>query len=203
MGEGSGKAVRVRNPSTDRTLDFYVPTNMASGIHFTYTTQRSNQGAQENIFSYSVDGINFITAGLTPNVILVTTSYVVYSLDFSAIPEANDNPNFRIRMAFNGSTANTTGSSRIDNITLFADTYLGIEQQQGSQIVLFPNPAHQDIQILTDATVSSVTILDLNGRFISQAYTNTISLEHMESGMYLMLIETTQGTFQRIFVKKP
>jgi|LakMenEpi03Aug12_release.lakeMendotaPanAssembly.Ray.scaffolds.fasta_scaffold41541_5 hypothetical protein len=201
MGEGSGKAVRVRNPSTDRTLDFYVPTNMASGIHFTYTTQRSNQGAQENIFSYSVDGINFITAGLTPNVILVSTSYVVYSLDFSAIPEANDNPNFRIRMAFNGSTANTTGSSRIDNITLFADTYLGIEQQQGSQVVLFPNPAHQDIQILTDATVSSVTILDLNGRFISQAYTNIISLEHMESGMYLMLIETTQGTFQRTFVK--
>jgi hypothetical protein len=43
----------------------------------------------------------------------------------------------------------------------------------------------------------------LNGRFISQAHTNIISLEHMESGMYLMLIETTQGTFQRIFVKKP
>jgi hypothetical protein len=78
---------------------------------------------------------------------------------------------------------------------------VGIEQQQGSQVVLFPNPAHQDIQILTDATVSSVTILDLNGRFISQAYTNIISLEHMESGMYLMLIETTQGTFQRTFVK--
>lgn len=201
MGEGSGKAVRVRNPSTDRTLDFYVPTNLASGIHFTYTTQRSNQGAQENIFSYSVDGTNFITAGLTPNVIQVTTAYVVYSLDFSAIPEANDNPNFRIRMAFNGSTANTTGSSRIDNITLFADTYLGVEQVSGPQVVVFPNPANQEIQILTDATISNVTIMDFNGRLISESNTNIISLEHIESGLYLMLIETNQGTVQRTFVK--
>jgi hypothetical protein len=202
MGEGAGKAVRVRNPSTDRTLDFFVPTNFASGITFGYTTQRSNQGAQENIFSYSIDGVNYTSAGLSPNIIQVTTAYVTYSLDFSGIPEANDNPNFRIRVSFNGSTDNTTGSSRIDNITMVADTYVGISDVILPEVLIFPNPVADNIQVWSDATVLNITIVDLNGRVVLESKESIISVDQLESGMYLMLIETTLGTVQNTFMRR-
>lgn len=202
MGEGAGKAVRVRNPSTARSLDFFVPTNFASGITFVYTTQRSNQGAQENIFSYSIDGVNYTSAGLSPNIIQVTTAYVTYSLDFSGIPEANDNPNFRIRVSFNGSTDNTTGSSRIDNITMVADTYVGISDVILPEVLIFPNPVADNIQVWSDATVLNITIIDLNGRVVLESKESIISVDQLESGMYLMLIETTLGTVQNTFMRR-
>ncbi len=202
MGEGSGKAVRVRNPSTDRTLDFFVPTNLASGITFTYTVQRSNQGMLENVFSYSIDGENFITDGLSNNVIEVTTAYVVYSIDFTNIPAVNNNPNFRVRLSFNGNTATATGNNRLDNITLQAQTYLGVNESIAPLVVLYPNPAEAFIRIVSIEEVKQVTILDLNGRVVMVTNSTDLEIQNLQAGMYIMFIETTNGAVQRPFVKK-
>lgn len=201
MGEGSGKAVRVRNPSTERTLDFFVPTNLASGITFTYVVQRSNSGMLENIFSYSIDGENFITDGLTENIIEVSTAYAVYSVDFTNITAANDNPNFRVRISFNGNTSNT-GNNRIDNITLFADTYLSTESFNAPVVVVYPNPAEDLIQIVSSEEVKQITVLDLNGRVIMMSNNTSLDIHDLQAGMYIMFIETTNGALQRPFVKK-
>jgi len=201
MGEGSGKAVRVRNPSTDRTLDFFVPTNLASGITFTYTVQRSNAGMSENVFSYSIDGENFITDGLTQNVVEVTTAYVIYSIDFTNISAANDNPNFRIRISFNGNTS-STGNNRIDNITLFADTYLATASFDAPMFVVYPNPAEAFIQIFSSEEVKQISVLDLNGRVVMVSNNTSVDIHDLQAGLYIMHIETTQGAVQRQFVKK-
>ncbi len=202
MGEGAGKGVRVRNPSTDRTLDFFVPTNFANGIKFSYAIQRSNSGMLENIFSYSIDGTNFISTGLDENVIEISTAYQIHTIDFSNIPEVNDNPNFRIRISFEGNTVSPSGNNRIDNITLIADTYLSISNDDFVQVVVFPNPADESIHILANAEINKLTVFDLNGRIVLQAKESSFDISHLESGMYYMLIETGAGTIQRSFVKK-
>jgi hypothetical protein len=201
MGEGSGKSVRVRNPSTNRTLDFYVPTNLASGITFTYAVQRSAQGMSENVFSYSIDGTNFITDGLVQNVVTVTTSFVVYSIDFTGIEAVNDNPNFRVRIAFNGNTT-TTGNNRMDNITLMAQSYLGTEGFAGFAPEIYPNPANDVIQVLSSEEVIQITVIDLHGRVILTAGNSDLDVAHLQSGMYIMLIETASGIVQKSFVKR-
>lgn len=202
MGEVSGKAIRVRNPSTDRTLDFYVPTNSASGITFAYAIERSNSGMLENVFSYSIDGTNYITTGLDVNVVEVTTSYQIYTIDFSDIPEVNDNPNFRIRISFNGNTSSSAGNNRIDNITMRADTYLSVANSSIQDLVIYPNPADGIIQIATSLEVNQISIIDLHGRVVLTTNDTIINTDQMDSGMYFMLIETAQGTVQRSFVKK-
>jgi len=200
LGEGAGKGVRVRNASLGRTLDFFVPTNLASGIKFSYAIERSASGMNENVFSYSIDGTNFTTNGLQNNVIALTTNYVIYEVDFSSIAEANDNPNFRIRISYNSAVAN--GNNRIDNITLVANNYVGINDETLPKVVVYPNPAEESIQILSEALIRKVYVLDLNGRIVMESTEYTVDINKLENGLYLMLIETDQGTVQRSFLKK-
>jgi hypothetical protein len=203
QGEGAGTAVRVRNPSTDRTLDFFVPTNNASGIKFTYAVHRSGSGMLENIFSYSIDGTNFITTGLNNNVVEVTETYEIHTIDFSSIEGANNNPNFRIRIAYNGNTVATNGNNRIDNITLTADVYTsGLNHENAPVVVVYPNPANDVIHVSANHDIQQLTIMDLNGRIVMHGKSNALNIESLQAGMYLLLIETVQGATQKPFVKK-
>ena len=202
MGEDAGKACRVRNPSTDRTLDFFVPTNNANGIHFAYAVHRSGQGMLENIISYSINGIDFITTDLENNVIEITEDYQFVSIDFSNIDAVNDNPNFRIRIAFNGNTVASNGNNRFDNITLFADTYANLENNQLPVVSVFPNPAEDIIRIATDYDVVSVHLIDLNGRVVLTSSSDTVSISELNAGMYFVIIETSHGTVQKPLIKK-
>ncbi len=202
MGEGSGKACRVRNPSTNRTLDFFVPTNNAYGIRFAYAVHRSGQGMLENIISYSLNGTDFITTDLPNNVANITETYALQTFDFSDINGANNNPNFRIRIAFNGNTVSASGNNRFDNITLMADTYSGLENMSLPQVLIFPNPAEDALQVISEKEILSVTMMDLNGRVVLESAANNLNVAALQSGMYIALIETTHGTVQRTFVKK-
>jgi len=202
QGEGSGQAVRVRNPSSERTLDFFVPTTNASGIRFTYAVQRSNAGMLENIFSYSLDGENFISDGLSDNIIEVTTAYELHTIDFSEISGANNNPDFRIRISFEGNTVAASGNNRLDNITLMADNYLIIESESLIQVVVYPNPTDNLLNVQTTGELKMITVLDMSGRVLLTSTNPSLNVNDLNAGVYLVLIQTNEGTVQRTFVKK-
>lgn len=202
MGEGAGKACRVRNPSTNRTLDFFVPTNDAYGIQFSYAVHRSGSGMLENIVSYSLNGTDFITTDLENNTITVTESYELHSFDFSDIAGVDNNPNFRIRISFNGNTVAANGNNRYDNITLTANTYLNVQNNALNNVTVYPNPAENIINLSTDLDVISVSLVDLYGRIVATTSEKTFSTQNLNSGMYFMLIETNQGTVQKQVIKK-
>ncbi len=202
MGEGSGKACRARNPSTDRTLDFFVPTFNATGIRFAYAVHRSGQGMLENIISYSINGTDFITTDLENNTITVTETYELHTVDFSDINGANNNPDFRIRIAFNGNTVATNGNNRFDNFTLTADTYSSIASNELQHVVVYPNPSDDVIYVSSENEIKNITLVDLNGRDILTTTASIINIESLQSGMYFMLIETNLGTVQKSIVKK-
>lgn len=202
QGEGAGTAVRVRNPSVDRTLDFFVPTNNASGIKFNYAVHRSGSGMLENIFSYSIDGINYITDGLDNNVVEVTESYELKTINFSSIAAANNNPNFRIRITFNGNNIAVNGNNRIDNITLTADSYLGLDSENTPVVVVYPNPAKDVIHVATTDEIQQLTIMDLHGRVIMNGNSNTLNIDCLQAGLYILWIETAHGATRKHFVKK-
>lgn len=202
MGEDAGKACRVRNPSTNRTLDFFVPTNNASGIRFAYAVHRSGQGMLENIISYSINGTDFITTDLDNNVITITESYELHTFDFSDINGANNNPNFRIRISFNGNTVAANGNNRFDNITLTADSYSGLENNSMPVVLTYPNPTDDMIHFSSEHTIQSVSLIDLNGRVVLQSNATSISLSTLQAGMYFMYIETSAGAVQKSVVKR-
>ncbi|PPK95610.1 hypothetical protein LY01_01201 [Nonlabens xylanidelens] len=113
-----GDALRLRNPSGNFTVD--LPTNGYEDAIVTYAAKRSGSGAQQQTFFYTTDGTTFTQAGLENTSYGVTETYVLRQFDFTNIPEADNNPNFKIRIEFNINADGSTGNSRFDNFTLDA-----------------------------------------------------------------------------------
>lgn len=117
-GADTGKALRVRNPSTTMTLK--VPTTGYKQPLLSFAVMRTDNGPQENVISYTLDGTTYVTTGLQPNVITVGTDFSVFSFDFSSIAGAANNPSFGIRFTFSIGNTAATGNDRFDNISIDA-----------------------------------------------------------------------------------
>ncbi len=113
--------LKVRNPSNTRNLVLSMPTTGYKKVVLQFALSRSNNGATIQNYSYTVDGVNFISTGLSKSSHNPTPDPVVelVSLDFSSIDAANNNPNFKVKIEFAGdAAANPTGNNRFDNVTI-------------------------------------------------------------------------------------
>src|SRR5690606_10536229 len=114
-GDMAGLGLRPRNPSNTRDLLIAFPTTGHENIVVKFATTKTNQGATQQNYSYSTDGGNtFTTAGLAVTTFSpVTDIYNLVTLNFSGIPEANNNPNFILKISFGGATASgNSGNNR-------------------------------------------------------------------------------------------
>ena len=118
----AGNGIRTRNPSDTRSLFITAPTSGYKKIVVKFATAKSSaSGASQQNYSYTVDGMNYISTGLNitaynPEIDPLNS---IVSLDFSGITSINDNPNFKIKIEFAGNTASgTSGNNRFDNVTI-------------------------------------------------------------------------------------
>jgi hypothetical protein len=81
-------------------------------IVLSWAWQRTSTGFNSVQVSYSTDGINFTNFGTPFN---PPTSFAAQSVDFSNIPELNNNPNAAFRFTLSGATS-ASGNNRYDNI---------------------------------------------------------------------------------------
>lgn len=117
----AGLALRIRNPSDTRALLIKASTSGYKDIVVSFATTRTSSGASEQVYSYTIDGVNFITTSLPVTTFSpgIDPSYSVVTLDFGAITGADNNPNFALRIGFGGTTASgTSGNNRIDNVAI-------------------------------------------------------------------------------------
>ncbi len=122
-GALAGNGIRTRNPSDTRYLELNVPTTGFKKVLVQFATARSSSGATQQSYSYTIDGTNYTTSALAVTFFNadIDPLNALVSLDFRNIDGVNNNPNFKIRINFGGTNANTTsGNNRFDNVTLQA-----------------------------------------------------------------------------------
>jgi hypothetical protein len=113
-GDAALTHLRFNDPIGGGLL-FSLPTTGYDDIIVKYATRRSGSGAGTQRIDYSVDGTNFISFGtINP----VDGDPALATLDFSAIAEAGNNANFKIRITFEQGAGGTVGNNRFDNFTL-------------------------------------------------------------------------------------
>jgi hypothetical protein len=83
---------------------------------------------------------------------------------------------------------------------------LGVRSNALSEITIYPNPAKNYLQIDSKAQIQEITILDLMGKAIlhlNNEYGDliTININGINSGTYLLMIETKQGISAHKFTK--
>ena len=117
-GDPAGNALRVRNPCYDMIVK--APTSNYKNIQIKYVVARSNSGASTDSVFYSIDGNNFISAGLATPVYSpgIDPAYTLMSYNLSLIPAANNNPNFKFKIGFSNGNLGASGNNRFDNLTV-------------------------------------------------------------------------------------
>jgi hypothetical protein len=118
----AGTHLRFNNPIGGQ-LEFSLPTTGFQGIVVKYSTRRSTQGAGTQNWSYSTDGTTYIAFSS----VVVTEVPTLATLDFSAISGVNNNPNFKIRVAFVQGAGGITGNNRFDNFTTEGTSFGGVD----------------------------------------------------------------------------
>ena len=83
--------------------------------------------------------------------------------------------------------------------------YVGVIENNGSEILLYPNPTTGIINLAVIPNTVSVSVKDITGKVVfctSEADKMQIDMSHFESGIYLFRIKTNKKIFTRKIVKK-
>ena len=115
-GDVSGTHFRYNNP-IGGVITFNLPTTGYENPIVKFTTRRSGKGAGTQTWSYTTDGTTYTTfQTVSPQ----DSDPQLITLDFSSITAADNNPNFKLKVAFSQGQGGTGGNNRFDNFTLEA-----------------------------------------------------------------------------------
>jgi hypothetical protein len=112
-GDVSGTHLRFNNPIGGQ-LQFDLPTTGFENIIVKFTTRRSGSGAGTQVWSYTTDGTTYLPY---TNVLPNDGDPGLVTFDFSSNTAVNNNPNFKLRVAFEALPGGTGGNNRFDNFT--------------------------------------------------------------------------------------
>ena len=201
--EEAGRAVRVRNPSLNRSLLFNLSSTGYQDLVFSYAVQRSQQGMLEHHVYYSTDGFHFIQDEMEQTIFTVGDEYEMMTVDFSHIRSVNNNPDFHIRIEFSGNTSQSDGNNRFDNITLKGVGYIPTDIWSSSlpEITVYPNPSRDRFHIYADEEINSIWVYDVRGNLLihkegAASQEVVADLSGYSPGLYFLNVKTRNGIRQ-------
>lgn len=113
----AGFGLRPRNPANTRELIIVAPSTGYEDLVVTWAVQRSSAGAQQEEFSYSIDGgVNWFGIG---GILAITETWELKTIDLSAVTVVDNRANLRFRILFTGiGSDGASGNNRIDNLAI-------------------------------------------------------------------------------------
>lgn len=83
-------------------------------------------------------------------------------------------------------------------------TNLPENEKQKNTTLIFPNPSSDYLYInLPVSSLKEIRICNLEGKIVQRSNTSVIDIRHLENGIYLMSIQTVNGSFNQKIVKTP
>ncbi len=125
----------------------------------------------------------------------VTTDWTQIQLNLANLGYVNQ----EIHVAF---ILNTINGFRfyMDNLKLETESDLSTKLLTQKNFVI-PNPFQNTLKVLTDETITQMTLINTTGQIIKQTNETNIQTESLQSGVYIINIETQNGSFQTRVIK--
>jgi uncharacterized repeat protein (TIGR02543 family) len=196
------KGLQIKQPfkssSLENSLELSFSTVNFKEIQLSFAV-KSNGAAQTLIVDYW-NGTSWVATNLNSTFSL-TSSYEKKEINFSNIELANNNPDFKVRIRFDG----TNMTEQDDKIVAFNNISLdGKETTLSTEtlvllndIKIYPNPTKDIVTISARKTVKEVVIYNLLGQLIlKQSINNTraeINLQGFDKGIYFLKIISEYG----------
>lgn len=96
-----------------------------------------------------------------------------------------------------GASDEVTGSE----LWVYDPNFVGLNENSLNSVSVHPNPVSSTINVTIDGNLESACIFDLRGNLIETFTLTTFSLEHLTSGMYIIVVQSDKGIAQTKFIK--
>lgn len=227
LGSNMTATLELNNTTTTATLTLTGPSDRWFALQFGSFTGSQGMASGKDMVYFNgttlvdgrMNGLGAFPATDTSNDWMVTTNTIsgstrtiVASRDFDT-GDANDydfvysssSIDFAWARGFNASysMSNHGGSNRGYSLNN-SMSVLGTEQFQKESIKIYPNPAAEQLNIQTDAHISSVKVYTLSGSLVKEINTpvaQQISLTNMRKGIYFVEVTTNSNTFYKKIIK--
>lgn len=191
-------------------LVFNVPSTGFQDVIIKYAVARSGSGAGSEKIYYSVNGTDY-TLNQTFPVVVKPGSLV--TIDLSAVPEADNNPNLKIKIEFEQGAGGAVGNNRIDNFTVEGATF---GSDTNAPTVLF-SPANgtinmpvnvspsftfnEDIRLINDVAIDDSNVDALVELKLNDASGANVAFDATINGKNIILTpDVALANFQKYYV---
>ncbi|MCH8487963.1 MAG: CotH kinase family protein [Candidatus Cyclonatronum sp.] len=148
FGEANMRGLQVKQPFTgdagENALILHLPASETGALLLSFAAK--DEGAAEYLeISYSVTNGEPVwrTDGLNQHILPLGQDYRLYTVDFRLIEEANQNPDFRVRIRFGGTDMSADEGNRV-TFNNFALEY----RLNGSDFVNLPEELPRALQLM-------------------------------------------------------
>ncbi|MCC5916193.1 MAG: CotH kinase family protein [Cryomorphaceae bacterium] len=176
--------------------------------------QFSTYGKKEIVLSFAAEddgaadilridywnGSEWSTTGLTNSALSLQNSYGFYEIDFSAVSRANNNPDFKIRIRFDGPDMRADNGNRVhfNNIAVEGVNTLSNKAFAPSyKLSAYPNPTEGLLTLTSNEQIEYVEVINLFGqtvlKTVERGETYRLSLDNLPSGVYLVRVGWREG----------
>lgn len=195
------KGIQVKQPfrsgDLENFMEFEVPTSDFENIKLSFAV--SSDGAAQTLLIDYWNGSEWSTANLANPSETIAEDYELKLFDFSNVTEANDNPDFTIRMRFDGADMYAEEGKEVvfNNIAIEGDSTLsndGIVEKPVFKV--FPNPTNDILNIKTSEPVDQIIFYNIYGQVVNNYFPEglnfEINIEDFSQGIYLMRVYSNQ-----------
>ncbi len=151
------KGLQIKEPleknGLENTMIFNFSTSGQKDIKLTFAAINELTNASAILVDYSTNAGSplWTSGGLASSSLSLTNSYQLFSIDFSSISSANNNPDFKVRLRFSGTNMTVDNGNRItfNNIAVHGTkTTLSVNQKEALQFSVFPNPFSDIVNVV-------------------------------------------------------
>jgi hypothetical protein len=79
---------------------------------------------------------------------------------------------------------------------------VGIDEVEKIGVMIYPNPVTDKLNIVTNGTISNISITDFSGKVVFKGVSQSIDISALSKGVYFVKVETAQGISNTKFIKK-
>ncbi len=211
--ESEMRGLQIRQPFSgeggENVLIFDMPARGYKDMVFRFAAK--NEGAADALLlDYCIDNgegeREWVSTGLQDPVLILTNKFLMYEIDFSGIDQVDNNPDFKIRIRFDGAQLDAEDGYRVTfnnislegvpvDITSLPDSPF-LEREE-PDLRIYPNPASSIIFIDSEELISDIRIINYSGQVLYYSTVNNdhhkINLTGLPNGIYLIFVNTDKG----------
>jgi hypothetical protein len=208
------KGLQIKEPfqngSATNAMVYSFSTSGYKDIQFTFAAINELTNVTGILVDYATNAgtPSWQTAGLASSTLALTNGYQSFMVDFTAIPSANNNPDFKVRLRFAGSNLTVDAGNRVtfNNVTVNGTLLpLAVAENNYTKFSVFPNPVNQELYVsgASPAEMVHYQIFAVDGKLMQKGEVTNgqIFCEQLTNGLYFLQLESNGKTETKKIIK--